>query len=284
MYLGRATSLRSRVGSYFIELHNRPHLRRMVPQIDRIEALVVASVHEAAWLERNLHHRSLPRWNRIRGGTEVPQVIELDDAPGGPRLSVVHLGDRRSADVRWGSTVRFGPYLGGLRVRTAVSGLHRVWPVGSTGTRLTGSEQDMAAVRGVSPADRARLVAVLIATLERDPEAVASTLAELARRRDQASAELRFEAAGRLLDEARAVEWVTSVQRVSALEPIDAELAGWSDGVLLTLQIRAGRLDGWAQRRCGAEAADRRVRDTAQPWRDLTRTNVELAARLLRAR
>lgn len=113
---------------------------------------------------------------------------------------------------------------------------------------------------------------------------MASTLAELAQRRDQASAELRFEAAGRLLDEARAVEWVTSVQRVSTLEPIDAELAGWSDGVLLTLQIRAGRLDGWAQGRCGAEAADRRVRDTAQPWRDLTRTNVELAARLLRAR
>jgi len=87
LYVGRATSLRSRVGSYFTVLHDRRHLRRMIPQIVRVEALVLASVHEASWVERNLHYRSLPRWNRTRGDAEVPQVLELDDRPAGPRLT-----------------------------------------------------------------------------------------------------------------------------------------------------------------------------------------------------
>ena len=74
MYSGRATSLRSRVGSYFGDIRDRPHLIRMVARISRVEALVCASLHEACWLERNLHTRSLPRWNRAAAGQEVPHV------------------------------------------------------------------------------------------------------------------------------------------------------------------------------------------------------------------
>ena len=47
MYLGRATRLRARVGSYWGDLRGRGHLRRMVPQITAVEAVVCASVHEA---------------------------------------------------------------------------------------------------------------------------------------------------------------------------------------------------------------------------------------------
>ena len=53
MYVGRASDLRSRTRSYWGDLHGRRHLRRMVGQIARVEALVCQSVHEAAWLERN---------------------------------------------------------------------------------------------------------------------------------------------------------------------------------------------------------------------------------------
>src|SRR3982751_1210169 len=77
LYVGRATELRSRVGSYWGELRGRRHLRRMVTAVARIEAVACDSVHEAAWLERNLLEESLPRWNRTAGGAEVPAYLRL---------------------------------------------------------------------------------------------------------------------------------------------------------------------------------------------------------------
>src|SRR5690349_11334535 len=84
LYVGRATELRARVGSYGGDLRDRRHLRRMVPQVTRIEAVACESVHEAAWLERNLLEESLPRWNRTAGGEEVPAYLRLDERPSTP--------------------------------------------------------------------------------------------------------------------------------------------------------------------------------------------------------
>lgn len=63
LYVGRATALRQRVGSYWSDLRDRRHLRRMVASVARIEAVACDSVHEAAWLERNLLETSMPPWN-----------------------------------------------------------------------------------------------------------------------------------------------------------------------------------------------------------------------------
>lgn len=306
IYLGRATSLRSRVGSYFTASFtaagrgSRRHLRRMIPQVERIEALATASVHEAAWLERNLHHRTLPRWNRVRGGAEVPQLIRVIDGPRAASVVVDHLTGR-TPDRPPVERV-FGPYLGGLRVRTAVTGLRRVWPIGFTGAGLTASERDLGAVRGVGTDDRSRLVHGLIATLSGDPEVVAHTLAELTRRRAAAAGAESYELAARVHEEIAAVEWVTSTQRVTRL--VDAHdgadeqngadgsdehdgdeiVAGWADGILVTWTIRAGRLDGWAMRECGAAAARRHLDQTALGWREFATTNAALAAQLRSAR
>src|SRR3954466_9280023 len=120
LYLGRATDLRSRVGSYWGDLRDRRHLRRMMLRVARIEALVCDSAHEAAWAERNLLERALPPWNRIVGGLEVPVSIRLDASPEAPRLGL-------ASSTRPASGVRcFGAYLGagkgrlgGFRLRTA---------------------------------------------------------------------------------------------------------------------------------------------------------------------
>jgi len=58
--IGRATWLRGRVGSYWSDLRERGHLAPMVARIAGIEAVVTDSVHEAAWLERNLLEAALP--------------------------------------------------------------------------------------------------------------------------------------------------------------------------------------------------------------------------------
>jgi excinuclease ABC subunit C len=194
LYIGRATSLRSRVGSYWGDLGDRRHLARMVRAVTRIEAVACDSVHEAAWLERNLLEERKPRWNRTAGGQETPCYLLLDPGPRTPGLRMVH---------RPGVGRLFGPYLGGTRARQAISGLHRVHPLAYAGEGLTGAERAMAAQRGVHPGDRTGLVAALAAVLEHDPAAVAHAVAALAQARDRAAQDLAFERAGRLQEATR---------------------------------------------------------------------------------
>jgi excinuclease ABC subunit C len=289
LYLGRAVNLRRRVGSYWGDLGDRRHLSRMIPRIARIEAVACDSEHEAAWLERNLLEHSLPPWNRTRGGQEVPVFVRL-----GRRLDVVHAAEqssRQSSDQSSGRSAerseersaagrQFGPYLGGARVRLAIGALHRVLPVAYASDRLTGTERDLARVRGVRPGDREALTGAVIAVLERDSVAVTSLREALTKRRDAAAAGLAFELAGRLQAEIEAVDWIAGEQKVTSAEPYDAEVHGWADGVLVQFGIRAGRLCTWRQRSCPADKASSALARTPAGWSHFARRSAELAARL----
>ncbi len=291
LYLGRAASLRRRVTSYWGNLGDRGHLAAMVARIARVEAVPCDSVHEAAWLERNLLEYRKPPWNRSpSGGQEVEVWIRLGESTRAPVLRVVRQpwpDDR----ARF-----FGPYLGGQKARDAVSALRRMLPSGHVAGRLTGAERELALARVACsgpPADSDAAVAVL----DRDPAAVLALRARLSARRDAASARLAFEFAARLQAELEAVDWVTAEQKVTQARPADLDVAGWADGVLVTFGIRGGRLCRWSQRACGAAAARRHLDHTAAPdpqntvapkdsgvpapaWAEFARRSAELAARL----
>ncbi len=274
LYIGRAGQLRRRAASYWTDLGERAHLVSMVARIERVEAVVCGSEHEAAWLERNLLEQRLPRWNRTPGGQEVPVYIRLDERPTAPSLSVVH-----TAGI--GTHARhFGPYLGGDKVRLAVAALHRVLPLPYTGTGLTGSQRDMAAKLGVAAADRDRLVQTLTAVLDRDDAALAAVRNELRARRGHAADVLAFELAARLNLELDAVDWITSPQRVTRPQSQDCDIAGWADGILVRFQMRAGRLHTWTQRPCTQANARRHLTQTPAEWADFAARNAQLAARL----
>ena len=272
MYVGRATNLRSRTSSYWGSLKGRAHLRRMVPQISAVEAIECASVHEAAWLERNILERGLLRWNRARGGQEVPVWLVLDPEPRSPGLRLTHGPGTEGITI--------GPYLGADRARLIRSGILRVWPIAATGTGLTGSERDMAAARGVGPEDRDSFAAAIQDALAGRSAEVDQWRAGLAAARDRASAGLAFELAGQIMSEMEAIGWATGVQRVTALERIDADVHGWSEGVLVSLQIRAGRMERWRQALVNTEPR-RKVDRTPEQWRGFAAANARLAASLL---
>jgi excinuclease ABC subunit C len=274
LYVGRATALRGRVASYWSDLRDRQHLAPMVAAVARVEAVACDSVHEAAWLERNLLEASLPQWNRTPGGQETPVYLRLDERPGTPGLSAEHLC-RPTGGVRY-----FGPYLGGLRARQAVSGLGRILPLAYTGAGLHGARLDMARARGVTAADRERVVAALTAVLERQAEAVGEARRELAELRDRAAGALAFELAAQIQAELGALEWVTCPQRVTSMAAGDFEVYGWSGGVLVRFGIRGGRLREWSQRGCGQGAAAARVAATPPGWREFAARNAALAAAL----
>jgi excinuclease ABC subunit C len=273
LYIGRATHLRSRVASYWGDLRDRPRLRRMVVQVARIEAVVCASVHEAAWLERNLLEQAKPRWNRVRGGLEVPVCVRLDPVSG---LTVEHWPAAGSA------ATDFGPYLGGTRARLAVSALDRVLPLRYARTGLDGGMRDMARIRGVAVADRTGFLATITAVLNRQPEEVALLRDQLAEQRDRAAERLAFETAARIRDEIAAVEWIVAEQKVTRLAPgPDHDVAGWSDGLLVRFRVRGGRLTRWEQQPSSYAEARRLLSRTPTEWTDFATHNAELARRLL---
>jgi excinuclease ABC subunit C len=274
LYIGRATNLRHRVDSYWGKLSDRRHLTRMVPRIAVVEAVACDSVHEAAWLERNLLERRKPYWNRARGGQEVPVYIRLDQQVRSAGLRMVHEHELLSP------ARHFGPYLGGVKVRMAISALHRVLPVAYAADNLTGSERDMARARGIAPADRDALVRTAVAVLDRHPDALIALVAELARRRDAAAAELSFELAARMQQEIEAVEWVAAEQKASTLEPHHTDVHGFAGGILVRFEVRAGRLGGWTQRACTEAAARDAVAATPPAWQPFAQRNAELAALL----
>lgn len=273
LYIGRAADLRRRVSSYWGGLGDRMQLSRMVIHIARVEAVVCDSEHEAAWLERNLLERELPYWNRTRG-QEVPVYVCLDPQPASPRLTVVHT-PALSPGSRY-----FGPYLGGHKVRLAVSALLRVMPLTYAGEDQSGFGRDMARVRAVDPGDRDALIEAVTAVLDRDSAALRSFRGELGRRRDRAALGLAFELAARLQAEIEAIDWVVSEQKAALQEPRDFDVHGWAGGVLVRFDVRAGRLCAWRQRACSEAAARPQVSATPAAWAEFAHRNAELAARL----
>jgi len=271
LYIGRAVDLRRRVGSYWSDLRDRRHLRRMVPQIVGVEAVACDSAHEAAWLERNLLEKSKPRWNRARGGAEVPVYIRLDHKRG---LAVVHSPE----DATPGA---FGPYLGGTQARLAVSALERVLPLRYTENRMSGSERDMARLRGVALPDREALLTTITAVLQRQPAAIETVKQQLARQRDRASASLAFELAARIQQEIEAIGWVVAEQKVTVPQPgADCDIFGWADGLLVHFEVRQGRLRSWTQRACEAVAAQGFLARTPDGWQAFAARSAGLARRL----
>jgi excinuclease ABC subunit C len=270
LYVGRAVDLRRRVGSYWGELRGRRHLRRMMPRIAGIEAIACDSGHEAAWLERNVLECSKPPFNRIRGGLEVPLFIVVDRDP--PKLRAVH--DTGPSDRA------FGPYLGGTRVRLAMSGLLRAFPLHYASTRLTGTERELASVRGFAAAARTDLIAGVTAVLGRDPLAVSALASDLSARRDAAAAAVAFELAARLQAEIEALAWITQEQKVFQAGGGDATAYGYADGLLLQLNVRAGRIDGWQTLPAQPETAAPLVATSPPQWRAFAQRNAHLAAAL----
>jgi excinuclease ABC subunit C len=245
----------------------------MVDRIATVEAIVCASAHEAAWLERNLLQRSLPRWNRIRGGTETPTWLVVDDDPRSPGLAL-------RFDEPDPTKVGFGPYLGYERTMLARDALLRLYPLQLTASRPAPADRALAEARGVSPAERDDFARRLRAVLAREPAALASAEAGLVAARDQAVVRLAFETAQQVQLELGALAWVTAEQRVTGCVPVDLRITGWTAGTQFSLSATQGRLDRWVVKPADEAPGRRASARTPEAWRDFAVHNAALAATL----
>ena len=120
LYVGKATSLRPRVRSYFNRGDGRPGIDRMVERIQRLEVIVTSSEAEALHLEQNLVKRHRPPFNvRLRDDKSFP-YIAVTVGEEYPRVMFTRERHRRG-------TVYFGPYANAKKVRETLDVLNRVF-------------------------------------------------------------------------------------------------------------------------------------------------------------
>jgi excinuclease ABC subunit C len=123
IYVGKAKSLRSRLGNYFQNpLNLPPRTAQMVAAADSVEWIQVRNDVEALMLEYSLIKQHKPRFN-----------IRLRDDKSYPFLAVTTAEEWPRATVRRGSKDRtgryFGPYAHAYAIRETLDSLTRTFPI-----------------------------------------------------------------------------------------------------------------------------------------------------------
>jgi excinuclease ABC subunit C len=218
LYVGKAASLKKRVGSYFSKQHG-PRIGMMVAQIARIEITATRTASEALLLENQLIKTLKPRFNILmRDDKSYPSVLLTQDE--WPRLAF-HRGPRAKAG-RY-----FGPFTGVLAVRETMDLMFKLFRLRScedsvfrNRTRPCLQYQigrcTAPCVGLVSPAEYADAVRRVGLFLDGRSDEV---MGELGSAMESASAALEFERAAGLRDQ------IAAIRRVQARQYVDGDRA-----------------------------------------------------------
>ena len=253
IYVGKASSLRSRLSSYFQapdRLH--PRTRQMVETADRVEWTIVRNEVEALMLEYSLIKRHHPRFNvRLRDDKSYPLLAVTTDEEW-PRAVVVR--GRRRRGVRY-----FGPYAHAYAIRETLDLLLRSFPVRTCSPGKFRQHERLGrpcllfhiekcagpCVGEVTPEDYETMVDGLCRFLGGDTDDVVRGLEAEMR---EASSELEFERAARLRDRLESVTKAVEKQQMVAARDDDLDVFGVAEDELeasvQVFHVRRGRVVG----------------------------------------
>ncbi len=253
LYVGKATSLRSRVRSYFAASGVRGRgawIERMVPLVAEIEVLVTNTPLEALLLECSLIKQHRPPYNSKLVDDKHYPYLCLTWSDLFPRLVIV-----RRIDA--GKDEYFGPYSSARPMRRMLEAIRRIFglrscklDLGEGYTREPCLEHHL----GLCPAPCAGYVTSeeYRAAMKRVSRFLrghtTDVVRELRGKMEAASEALEFERAARFRDQIRAVEATIARQDVILPDLTDHDAIGLyhpEDGETATvclLFVRAGRL------------------------------------------
>ena len=221
LYVGKARSLRTRVGSYTQPTRLATRLMRMVSATRTMEFSVTGSEAEALLLENNLIKRFRPRFNvLLRDDKSFPYIVIRRDTEW-PQLAK-HRGTREAGNEY------FGPFASATSVNRTLYALQRAFPlrscsdgVFSTRTRPCLQYQikrcTAPCVGRIDKAEYGTIVDEVRGFLGGRNREVQQALSQ---RMDRASVSLEFEGAAVLRDRIRALAQIQSHQSI-ALPSID---------------------------------------------------------------
>jgi excinuclease ABC subunit C len=246
IYVGKARSLRDRVGSYFQASNVAPKNQVLVSQVADIEVTVTNSEIEALLLEYNLIKEHKPRYNVLMRDDKSFPYLHLDTRHAFPRIAY-YRGPTGIAGRL------FGPYPNAFAARQTLSQLQKLF-------RLRPCEDTYFANRSrpclqyqigrcsgpcvglISEEDYAAEVRTAVKVLEGRNAEVNE---DLVRRMDEASAALNYEKAAELRDQLAHLKEVQAEQIVSSSRGEDVDAVGIASErgqhCIAILFIRAGR-------------------------------------------
>ncbi len=253
IYVGKAKSLRSRLGSYFQDIAGlHPRTRQMVLSAAAVDWTVVATEVEALQLEYSWIKEFDPRFNvRYRDDKSYPSLaVTLYEEI--PRLQVMR-GPRRKG-VRY-----FGPYAHAWAIRETLDLLLRVFPARtcSTGVFKRASQVGRPCLLGyigkcsapcvgrVTPDEHRQIV-------EDFCDFMAGSTAKFTRRLETemraAATDLDFERAARLRDDVGALRRAMEKNAVVLPTDTDADVVAFAEDELeaavQVFHVRGGRVRG----------------------------------------
>ena len=253
IYVGKAKSLRSRLNSYFADLSGlHPRTRRMVTTAAAVQWTVVGTEVEALQLEYNWIKEYDPQFNvRYRDDKTYPVLaVTLNEEY--PQLKV-YRGPRRKG-VRY-----FGPYAHAWAIRETLKLLTRVFParVCSPGVFKRHGQIGRPCMFGYIGKCAAPCVGRV--SVEEHRAIVNDFCDFLAGHTDQligriekemqvASADMDFERAARLRDDAGALKRVVEKQAVVLGDGTDADVVAFAldplEAAVQVFHVRGGRVRG----------------------------------------
>jgi excinuclease ABC subunit C len=246
LYVGKARSLKSRVGSYFQPSNVHPKVQALVAKTASMEVTIANSDTEALLLEFNLIKKHRPRFNVVLRDDKSFPYLHFETQHEFPRLAF-YRGSRKEPG-RF-----FGPYPSAGAVRETLQQVQKLF-------RLRNCEDTYFANRSrpclqyqiqrctapcvglISKENYARDVGAAIKVLEGRNDEVNQ---DLVRRMETAAEGLHFEEAAQLRDQLAKLKAVQAQQIVTADIDHDADViaiaAGNGEYCVALMFVRAGR-------------------------------------------
>ena len=216
LYVGKASSLRNRLRTYFGSSANQPSkIRRMMGHLHDFEYIVTDSEAEALILENTLIKRYKPRYNaRLKDDKTYP-YLKIDLTEDFPRVYITRRVAKDGARY-------FGPFATANTVRKSMDLVKRLFPYRSCTKTITGNDPrpclEYYINRCVAPCtgyatkeEYANVIDQVIMFMEGDTEAVTN---DLEQNMKSAAARLEFERAAVLRDRIKAVEKVAEERTI----------------------------------------------------------------------
>ncbi len=124
IYIGKAKNLYNRVNSYFVgDKKDSPKLQVMVPQIEKIECIVVNSEIEALILENELIKKHKPKYNiLLKDDKKFPYfLITKEDYP---RIIVTRKANKNKLTGKY-----YGPYTDSRAMWATLDVINKLFPI-----------------------------------------------------------------------------------------------------------------------------------------------------------
>ncbi|MBI2419954.1 MAG: excinuclease ABC subunit C, partial [Ignavibacteriales bacterium] len=265
LYIGKAKNLKSRVKSYF--LANRPsgRIAIMVQKIHDLQMIVTDSEIEALVLENNLIKENKPRYNVLLKDDKSFPYIKVTNEPF-PRIYPT----RRL--VRDGSKY-FGPYTDVKNMRASLRLINQIFKIRSCKLALTDENinakkfkvcLDFHIKKCDGPCEGLQTkesYKVMVQEVTRFLSGKTSEIIkDLRVEMNEASADLRFEAAAAIRDKLQKLEALSEKQKVISTDFIDRDIVaiavGEKEAACSIFNIRSGKLVGKKQIGVRAESGE----------------------------